>query len=115
MVMRGCKCAMAIEAAPKFLPNFSSAAVLCCAVRAGQLSTLKKITTIVIETMRATTMTAIGHEIRRGFAEFDIGYVTLSVERFVSGRNRARARWRACAKRNRPTLCPQKITAPHAR
>jgi hypothetical protein len=65
--------------------------VLCFAVRAGQLSSRKKITTIVIATMRATIMAAIGHEIRCGFAEFAIGYLTLSVERFSSGRNRARA------------------------
>src|SRR5947208_8223145 len=115
MVMRGCKCAMSTKAAPKFLPNFSSATVLCCAVRAGQLSSRKKITTMVIATMRATTMAAIDHETRCGFAEFDIGYLTFSVERFFSGRNQARARWRARAKRNGQTLYPQKITAPHAR
>jgi len=36
-------------------------------------------------------MAAIDHEIRCGFAECDIGYLTLSVERFFEGRNQARA------------------------
>ena len=91
MMMRGCKCAISTKTAPKFLPNFSSAAVLCRAVRAGQLSTRKKMITVVIATIRATTVNTIGHETRCDFAEFDIGCLTLSVERFFSSGNRAGA------------------------
>src|SRR5262249_34198671 len=64
---------------PKFLPSLSSSAVLCRAVRAGQLSSRKKMTMVVIAKMRATIVSAIGHETRRDFAEFDIGCLTLSV------------------------------------
>src|SRR5215472_16139830 len=77
--MRGCKCAISTKAVPKFFPSFSSSAALCRAVRSGQLSKRTKMITIVIATMRATTVNAIGHETRCDFAEFDIGCLTLSV------------------------------------
>jgi len=60
-------------------------------VRAGQLSRRKKMITVVMATIRATAVNAIGHETRCDFAEFDIGYLTLSVERFFSSGNPARA------------------------
>src|SRR5205807_7654894 len=112
MMMRGCKCAISTKTAPKFLPNFSSAAVLCRAVRAGQLSTRKKMITVVIATIRATTVNAIGHETRCDFTGFDIGCLTLSVERFFSSGNRARACLRASAKRNRQTFVCKKLLHP---
>jgi hypothetical protein len=62
--MRGCKCAMSIKALRKSLPSFSSSAVLCCAVRAGQVSMRQKITVTTIATMMAIKVNASGQEMR---------------------------------------------------
>ena len=83
-MIRGCKCAMSMKAARRFLPSLSSSAVLCRAVRAGQLSKRKKMTRIVVAMISATNVNAIGHATRCGFADFDIGRSTFGVERFCS-------------------------------
>jgi hypothetical protein len=62
--MRGCKCAMSIKAARKSLPSFSSWAVLCCAVRAGQVSMRQKMTTTAMAMMNAIKAIASGQEMR---------------------------------------------------
>jgi hypothetical protein len=101
---------MSTNAARRFLPSLSSSAVLCCAVRAGQLSKRKKMTKIVIAMVSATSVNAIGHATRCGFADFDIGRSALSVSvQTQSSKSRSRAR------RKRRTFVPQKITAPHTR
>jgi hypothetical protein len=75
---------MSTNAARRFLPSLSSSAVLCRAVRAGQLSKRKKMIKIVIPMVSATRVNAIGHATRYGFADFDIGRWTFGVERFRS-------------------------------
>src|SRR5262245_5947292 len=64
---------MSMNAARRFLPSLSSSAVLCRAVRAGQLSKRKKMIKIVAPIISATTASAIGHATRYGLADFDIG------------------------------------------
>jgi hypothetical protein len=76
------------ERSAQILPSLSSSAVLCRAVRAGQLSKRKKMIEIVIAMVSATSVNAIGHATRCGFADFDIGRSALA---FVFRRNRARA------------------------
>src|SRR5262245_11114955 len=75
---------MSTNAARKFLPSLSSSAVLCRAVRAGQLSKRKKMIKLVVPIISATIVSAIGHAMRDPFADFDIGRSTLGVERFCS-------------------------------
>src|SRR5215471_15263984 len=84
MVIRGCKCAMSINAARRFFPSLSSSAVLCRAVRPGQLSKRKKMIKIVVPILSATSVSAIGHAMRYRFSDFDIGRSTLGAERFCS-------------------------------
>src|SRR5438046_1315028 len=79
---------MSMNAERKFLPSLSSSAVLCRAVRAGQLSKRKEMTTTTIAEISAIRANAIGHATRCGFADFDIGGSALSV---LFTRNRARA------------------------
>jgi len=55
--------------------------VLCRAVRAGQVSTRKKITTTTIARINAISVNARGQQMRAGFADFNIGRSTLSVGR----------------------------------
>src|SRR5262249_7751823 len=83
-MIRGCKCAMSMKAARRFLPSLSNSAVLCCAVRAGQLSKRKKMTTIVVAMISATNINAIGHATRCRFADFNIGRSSFGVEGFCS-------------------------------
>src|SRR5262245_49922179 len=70
---------MSINAARRFLPRRSSSAVLCRAVRAGQVSKRKKMIRIVAPIMSAKSVSAIGHTIRYRFADFDIKGWPLSV------------------------------------
>src|SRR5215468_9974014 len=70
---------MSINAARRFFPRRSSSAVLCRAVRAGQVSKRKKMTRIVAAITSATSVSAIGHAMRYGFADFDIRRWALSV------------------------------------
>jgi hypothetical protein len=67
--MRGCKCATSTKAERTSFPKRSSSAVLCLAVRAGQLSTRRKMRTIAATTMSATKVKASGHEIRPEVSE----------------------------------------------
>ena len=60
---------MSMKAARTSRPNFSSPAVLCAAVRAGQLSTRKKTSTAAAATINTTNVNAVGQETR---AEFDM-------------------------------------------
>src|SRR5207249_2226387 len=69
-MMRGCKCAMSMKAARKSFPSRSSSAVLCFAVRAGQLSKRRKTTTTTDATTSAIKAKAIGHENRASPADF---------------------------------------------
>src|SRR4030095_17098462 len=100
---------MSMNAARIVLPSLSSSAVLCRAVRAGQLSKRKKMISIVVPMMSATSVNAIGHATRYGFADFDIGRSTLTV---LFRRNRARANHE---QEERANVRCQKITAPHTR
>src|SRR5215831_9151554 len=70
---------MSINAARRFFPRRSSSAVLCRAVRAGQVSKRKKMIRIVAPITSATSVSAIGHAIRYWFADFDIKGWPLSV------------------------------------
>src|SRR5438477_3682333 len=79
---------MSTNAERRLLPSLSSSAVLCRAVRAGQLSKRKKMTTTTIAKISAIRANAIGHATRCGFAEFDIRNSAFSV---LFTRNRARA------------------------
>src|SRR5438477_13034770 len=100
---------MSMNAERKFLPSLSSSAVLCRAVRAGQLSKRKEMTTTTIAEISAIRANAIGHATRCGFADFDIGGSALSV---LFTRNRARADHE---QEESGEGSAQKITAPHAR
>jgi hypothetical protein len=55
---------MSIKALRKSLPSFSSSAVLCCAVRAGQVSMRQKMIMNAIATMMAIKVNASGQEMR---------------------------------------------------
>src|SRR5207248_6105373 len=77
--MRGCKCAMSTKALRKSLPSVSSSAVLCCAVRAGQVSIRQKMITTTMAIDSATNVKASGHEIRPEITDFGIGRWSLSV------------------------------------
>src|SRR5438874_2461951 len=79
---------MSTNAERRLLPSLSSSAVICRAVRAGQLSKRKKMTTTTIAKISAIRANAIGHATRCGFAEFDIGNSAFSL---LFTRNRARA------------------------
>src|SRR5437016_2808023 len=70
---------MSMKAARKSLPSFSSSAVLCCAVRVGQVSIRQKMITTTMAIDSATNVKATGHEIRPEITDFDIGRCTLSV------------------------------------
>src|SRR5690349_8426241 len=70
--MRGCKCAMSIKASRKSSPTFSSCSVLCCAVRAGQVSTRQKIITMTAAMKSAIKMNASGQEMPPDLADFAI-------------------------------------------
>src|SRR5437868_11056977 len=82
--MRGCKCAMSTKALRKSLPSCSSSAVLCCAVRAGQVSMRQKMITTTMAISSATSVKATGHEIRPEFRDFDIERWTLNVGRLFA-------------------------------
>jgi hypothetical protein len=98
---------MSTNAARRFLPSLSSSAVLCRAVRAGQLSKRKKMIKIVIAMVRAKSVNAIGHATRYGFADFDIGRSALTVSvQTQSSKSRSRAR------RKRRTFAPKKLPPP---
>ena len=79
IVILGCKCVISINAARRFLPRRSSSAVLCRAVRAGQVSKRKKMIRIVAPIMSAISVSAIGHAMRHRLADFDIRGWALSV------------------------------------
>jgi len=83
IVIRGCKCAMSMKAARTSRPNFSSPAVLWAAVRAGQLSTRRKIIRVIAARMSTTSVTAIGQANRPRTAAFEIECWTFSVGRFL--------------------------------
>src|SRR5436190_15737243 len=109
--MRGCKCAMSIKALRKSLPSFSSSAVLCCAVRAGQVSMRQKMIRTTMAISSATSVKATGHEIRPEITDFDI-------ERWMLGVSFAQAlieQEQEQEQEDRERISPQKITAPHAR
>src|SRR5437762_10253868 len=55
---------MSMKAARRSLPNFSSSALPCFAVRDGQVSMRKKITTVTIATINAISVKASGQETR---------------------------------------------------
>src|SRR5215469_2505632 len=112
--MRGCKCAMSMKAARRFLPSLSSSAVLCRAVRAGQLSKRKKMTRIVVAMISVTNVNAIGHAMRCGFADFDTGPSTFGVERFCSNAIEQEQDHQQ-EQEESGNACPQKSTAPHTR
>src|SRR4029077_19629180 len=87
--------------------SLSSSAVLCRAVRAGQLSKRKKMTKIVIAIVRAISVNAIGHATRYGFVDFDIGRCALTVSvQTQSSKSRSRAR------RKRRTFGSKKLPPP---
>src|SRR3954454_22958721 len=69
---------MSTKAERRFLPSLSSSAVLCRAVRAGQLSKRKKTTRMVVAMISATSVNAIGHATRCGIPNLDIGRSALS-------------------------------------
>src|SRR5260370_9888902 len=101
---------MSTNAARRFLPSLSSSAVLCRAVRAGQLSKRKKMMKIVIAIVRAISVNAIGHATRYGFADFDIGRSALTVSVQTQSSKR-----RIPSKEKAANVRLQKITAPHTR
>jgi hypothetical protein len=81
--------------------------VLCRAVRAGQLSKREKMIKIVIAMVSATSVNAIGHDTRYGFADFDIGRSALTVSvQTQSSKSRSRAR------RKRRTFGAKKLPPP---
>src|SRR5262245_37208767 len=75
---------MSMNAARRLLPSLSNSAVLCRAVRAGQPSKRKTMTRIVVAMISATSVNAIGHATRCGFADFDIGRSMFGVGSFCS-------------------------------
>src|SRR5947207_11226450 len=60
------------ESRAQSLPNFSSSAVLCRAVRAGQVSRRTKMITTTTAMMSAISANAVGQEIRPESADLDI-------------------------------------------
>src|SRR6266540_2026550 len=82
--MRGCRCAMSMKAERKSLPSLSSSRALCRAVRAGQVSTRKKMTKATTAMISAMSANAAGQSTCPDLADFDIGVGrwALSVERF---------------------------------
>src|SRR2546423_3728630 len=98
---------MSMNAERKFLPSLSSSAVLCRAVRAGQLSKRKEMTTTTIAEISAIRANAIGHATRCGFADFDIGGSALSVL-FHTQSSKSRSR----ARRKRGRFSPKKLPPP---
>jgi hypothetical protein len=74
---------MSMKAARKSLPTLSSSTVLCRAVRAGQVSTRKKMMTTAIARINAISVNASGQEIRAEISDFDIERWTLGVGRFL--------------------------------
>jgi hypothetical protein len=99
-----------MNAARRFLPSLSSSAVLCRAVRAGQLSKRKKMIRIVVPMMSATSVNATGHATRYGFADFDIGRSALTVSVQTQS-----SKSKITSKKKAANVRRQKITAPHAR
>jgi hypothetical protein len=67
-----------MKAARTLLPSLSNSAVLCRAVRAGQLSKRKRMIRTTIPRMRAISVNASGHATRCWFADFDIVRSALS-------------------------------------
>jgi hypothetical protein len=84
--------------------------VLCRAVRAGQLSKRQKTTRIVVAMITAIIVNAIGHPTRCGVPDFDPGCSALST--LCSD---AIDQQQITSKKKAADICPQKITAPHAR
>jgi len=103
---------MSTNAARKFLPSRSSSAVLCRAVRAGQLSKRKKMIKIVVPIISATIVSAIGHAMRDPFADFDIGRSTLGVERFCSDGIEQEQDHEQEQEESGERLCPKKLPPP---
>ena len=109
-MIRGCKCAMSMKAARRFLPSLSSSAVLCRAVRAGQLSKRKKMIKIVIAMVSAKSVNAIGHATRYGLADFDMGRSTLSVSVQTQS---SKSKITSKSKKKAATFVPKKYRPPH--
>src|SRR4029077_3611809 len=103
MVMRGCKRATSMNEERISFPSLSTSAVLCLAVRAGQLSRRKKMINTTAAMNSAISVKASGQDIRLATADFDIGRWAFSVGQTL------------LSKRKRPDFRHQKITAPHTR
>jgi len=93
------------------LPSLSSSAVLCRAVRAGQLSKRKKMTRIVVAMISATNVNAIGRATRCGFADFDMERSTFGVERFCSDAIEQEQDHQQ-EQEESGNVCPQKVPPP---
>jgi len=112
MVTRGCKCAISTKNSSQILAQLLQlrAALPRCAGRPALER--KKMITVVMATIRATAVNAIGHETRRDFAEFDIGYLTLSVERFFLKRQSSKSMIAGKSKKKQANFCLQKNYRP---